>query len=291
MKILITGSEGQLGRSLAPLLAKHQVEAHDRPTLDLTDPAAVARMFQTFKPDLVINTAAYTAVDKAETDVTTADQINHLAAATLAQESARHGARLIHISTDFVFDGTRGQPYPVDADCHPVSVYGKTKLDGELAIRQILPENSYIIRTAWLYSEFGHNFVKTMLKLMQERPQLKIVADQTGSPTSAHTLAQFITQLMTSTATPGIYHCTDAGIASWYDFAVAIHEEGMQAGILPHPVEILPIPTSDYPVPAKRPHYSVLDKGKSYATGLLKPIHWRTTLRQTIATLAAQQTG
>lgn len=289
MKILITGSEGQLGQSLSPLLADHLLEIHDKPTLDLTDADAVAAKFASFKPDIVINAAAYTAVDKAESDTELADQINHLAVATLARECARHQAKLIHVSTDFVFDGNTGQPYRTDATCNPVNVYGKTKLDGELAVKQYLPQAGYIIRTAWLYSEFGNNFVKTMLKLMKERPQLKVVCDQVGSPTSAHTLARMISRMVTNPPAPGTYHCTDAGVASWYDFAVAIQEEGLLAGLLLRPVEVLPIPTEEYPTPATRPAYSVLDKSKSYATDLLNPTHWRLPLREVIATLVRQE--
>ncbi len=286
MKILITGCNGQLGQSLNPLLADHQLETHDKQTLDLTDPAAIAAMFASFQPDIVINASAYTAVDKAESDVTAADAVNHLAVEYLARECARYGVKLIHVSTDFVFDGDSGKPYPTDAATNPINVYGKTKLDGELAALKHLPEDTYIIRTAWLYSEFGNNFVKTMLRLMRERPQLKVVCDQIGSPTSAHTLAQLIKQMVQMPPAPGIYHCTDAGVASWYDFAVAIQEEGLRAGLLEQAIEILPIPASDYPTPAQRPTYSVLDKSKTYATALLKPVHWRSPLQQTIQTLA-----
>lgn len=289
MKILLTGSEGQLGRSLQPLLAHHQLEAHDKPTLDLTNPDAVAEKFAQFKPSIVINAAAYTAVDKAESDTETADQINHLAVATLARESARHGAKLIQVSTDFVFDGLCSRPYPADAKCDPINIYGKTKLDGELAVNEYLPRDGFIIRTAWLYSEFGNNFVKTMLKLMKERPQLKIVCDQVGTPTRAQTLAQMINRMLANFPAPGIYHCTDAGVASWYDFAVAIQEEGLRTGILDRHIDILPIPASDYPTPATRPAYSVLDKNTSYTHGLLKPVHWRTPLRQTIEILTKQE--
>lgn len=289
MKILITGSEGQLGRTLIPLLTQHQLEAHDRPTLDLTDAAAVAAKFAAFRPDVVINAAAYTAVDKAESDVATADQINHLAVATLARECARHGARLIHVSTDFVFDGNSGRPYPPEAACHPINVYGKTKLDGENAVRQLLPEQGTIIRTAWLYSPHGSNFVKTMLRLMRERPQLKVISDQVGSPTSTATLADMILRMLTHPPVAGLYHCTDAGVASWYDFAVAIQEEGLRTGLLSQAVDIQPIPTTEYPTPAARPAYSVLDKAKSYAAGLLSPVHWRTPLRRVVEELARQE--
>ena len=289
MKILITGANGQLGKSLQSRLTAHQLEAHDLPTLDLTDPAAITDKLASFQPDWVINAAAYTAVDKAESDIDAANQINHVAVASLAKACARQNAKLVQVSTDFIFDGQSSTPYATGAKPNPLSVYGKTKLNGEKAALQYLPNDCYIVRTAWLYSEFGNNFVKTMLKLMHERPQLKIICDQTGSPTSAHSLAGMIANILETTPAPGIYHCTDAGTASWYDFAVAIMEEGLAAGLLAKPVDILPIPTSDYPTPATRPAYSVLDKSASWNAALLLPVHWRTPLQAVIHTLAQQE--
>lgn len=290
MKILITGSDGQLGQVLKPLFADQMIEAHDRPTLDLEDPAAVGKKFAEFAPDVVINAAAYTAVDKAESDTALADAINHRAAATLAANCAQYGARLFHVSTDFVFDGYSGTPYSTDAPCHPLNVYGKTKLDGELAVLKALPDTGYVIRTAWLYSAFGNNFVKTMLRLMQERPQLKVVADQIGSPTSASTLGNLIRTMILNPPATGIYHCTDAGVASWYDFAVAIQEEALAIGLLTNTCEILPIPSADYPTPAQRPTYSVLDKTKTYRSCDMPIIHWRKILRDTLREIARQET-
>lgn len=290
MKILITGSDGQLGQVLQSALTDYTLECHDRPTLDLQDPAAVAAKFAEFKPDVVINAAAYTAVDKAETDVELADAINHQAVATLARECAGHGARLIHISTDFVFDGNQSTPYRPQDACNPISVYGDTKLKGELAIRELLPNNSVIIRTAWLYSSIGNNFVKTMLRLMKERSQLKVVTDQVGSPTNAATLAAVIHQFIQHPDIAGIFHWTDAGVASWYDFAVAIYEDASALGMLSAPVEVLPIPASDYPTPAKRPAYSVLDKSETYARISIPVTHWRVLLRQALTELSRQET-
>lgn len=289
MKILITGSDGQLGQILQASLAEHTLEAHDRPTLNLQDEAAVAAKFAEFKPDVVINAAAYTAVDKAESDVELAAAINCTAAATLARECANHGARLFHISTDFVFDGKQGTPYKPDDTCNPISVYGQTKRDGELAILKYLPQRSVIIRTAWLYSAAGNNFVKTMLRLMRERSHLKVVADQVGTPTNAATLAAVIRELLPQQEVSGIYHWTDAGAASWYDFAVAIYEEATALGMLNSSVEILPIPASEYPTPASRPTYSILDKSATYARIPLPVTHWRTQLRQVMATLSRQE--
>ena len=290
MKVLITGSDGQLGQILQATLSEHLLEAHDRPTLDLQDTAAVAAKFAEFKPDVVINAAAYTAVDKAESDVELATAINTTAAATLARECATHNARLIHISTDFVFDGTQSTPYKPEDTCNPISVYGQTKRDGELAILECLPHRSLIIRTAWLYSSVGNNFVKTMLRLMKERTQLKVVADQVGTPTNAATLAAVICELIPQQDVSGIYHWTDAGTASWYDFAVAIYEEATALGMLNSNLDIMPIPASEYPTPARRPAYSVLDKSSTYAH-ISQPItHWRVQLRQVLATLSRQET-
>lgn len=286
MKILITGADGQLGRTLQPLFADHRIEAHDRPTLDLEDPVAVARKFADFKPDAVINAAAYTAVDRAETDAARADAINHRATATLATQCAQQGARLFHVSTDFVFDGHRGTPYSTDARCHPLNVYGQTKRDGEKAVLHLLPDTGYVIRTAWLYSAFGNNFVKTMLRLMAERPQLKVVSDQIGTPTCASTLARLLHSMVLNPPAPGIYHCTDAGVASWYDFAVAIQEEALALGLLTRPIDILPIPSAEYPTPAQRPTYSVLDKSRTYQHCNMPLVHWRTPLRETLQQLA-----
>ena len=290
MRILITGSDGQLGQMLQASLSNHTLEAHDRPTLDLLDEAAVAAKFAEFKPDAVVNAAAYTAVDKAESDVELATAINCTAAATLARECATHDARLFHISTDFVFDGKQSTPYKPDDACNPISVYGKTKRDGELAILECLPQRSVIIRTAWLYSAVGNNFVKTMLRLMKERPQLKVVADQVGTPTNAATLAAVIGELIPQQDVSGIFHWTDAGAASWYDFAVAIYEEASELGMLNSTVEILPIPASEYPTPARRPAYSVLDKSATYTHISLPITHWRVQLRQVMAALSRQET-
>ena len=289
MKILITGCNGQLGSVLQPVLTEYTLECHDRPTLDLLDPTAVGAKFAAFKPNVVINAAAYTAVDKAEEEVEIADAINHTAVATLACECAKHNARLIHVSTDFVFDGNQSTPYKPDDNCNPISVYGDTKLKGEQAIRKALPNSSVIIRTAWLYSTFGNNFVKTMLRLMRDRSQLKVVADQVGTPTNAVTLAAVIKQFITQPDIAGVFHWTDAGVASWYDFAIAIYEEATALGILTSKVEVLPIPTSEYPTPAKRPAFSVLDKEQTYSHINMPKQHWRVLLRTTLIELSRQE--
>lgn len=289
MRILITGSAGQLGQALQQRLAGFEVEAHDLATLDLTEAAAVAARFDAFKPQLVVNAAAYTAVDKAEADSMAADVVNHQVVATLAENCRRHGARLIHVSTDFVFDGTAGVPYAPDAPVNPLSVYGKTKHDGELALQRILPGSGVVIRTAWLYSAIGNNFVKTMLRLMRERKEIRVVCDQVGTPTHAGGLAEVIRRMALDASVAGVFHWTDAGVASWYDFAVAIYEEGCALGMLPAGVNVLPIPSVEYPTPARRPSFSVLDKAESYRRFQMPATHWRVHLREVLAEIAEQE--
>ncbi len=285
MKILITGKNGQLGQQLqkqAP--ADISVIAHGRETLDIADKEQVFSVLSEAKPDVVINAAAYTAVDKAESEVEQAHAINARGPENLALACRELGIRLIHVSTDFVFDGKQSNPYqPVDIR-KPVSVYGETKARGEEAIEAILPE-AIIVRTAWVYDSKGSNFATTMLRLMSERDQLGIVADQIGTPTWAGTLAKSLYALAQTPEASGTYHCADAGVASWYDFAVAIYEEGKAAGLLPQDceVQIGPIATSDYPTPATRPSYSVLDKTRLTKEAGVELNHWRQVLRAALA--------
>jgi len=289
MKILITGSNGQLGQALIKALSDHIVYPHDIDTLDITQADAVETCVAELQPDFVINAAAYTAVDKAESDVETADAINHKAVANLAEACANHNVRMIHVSTDFVFDGRNSTPYTPEDTCNPVSVYGETKRDGEIALLTKLFERATVVRTAWLYSETGANFVKTMLRLMQERDQLSVVCDQVGTPTSASGLARVIARMVDSNQSNGIYHWTDAGAASWYDFAVAIYEEARAINLLNKEVNILPIPAQNYPTPAERPHYSVLDKSRCYTEFDLPAIHWRVELRNVLVALSQKE--
>ena len=227
---------------------------------------------------VVINAAAYTAVDKAESDADTAQRINAEGPGHLAAAARESGARLIHISTDFVFDGAASVPYRPDSPTHPLSVYGKTKRDGERAVLETLPEQSVIVRTAWVYGATGANFVRTMLRVMRANGAARVVADQVGTPTAARYLAELLWRIAGQADISGIHHWTDAGVASWYDFAVAIAEEGAELGLLPPETTVAPITTDDYPTPARRPSYSVLDK-RSLAPYGLSPIHWRKRLR------------
>lgn len=272
IRVLLLGGQGQLGQALSAACPSSVVLVSlTRAGLDIADTAMIPRMVEHCSPDLIINSAAYTAVDKAESEPELAHVINAKAVETLAAT----GIPLVHVSTDFVFDGMQSTPYQTDAEPNPQSVYGASKRAGELVAGQ----DALIIRTAWVYSEHGQNFVKTMLRVLVEKPVLSVVADQVGTPTYAPSLAKTIWALAQN-GSKGIYHATDAGVASWYDFAVAIQEEAIALGLLEKDIPITPIATKDYPTPAKRPTYSVLDKSKTWdLLGEPSP-HWRENLRQ-----------
>ena len=275
MKVLVTGGAGQLGRALqrtAP--GGTDVTAIDLADLDLTDFAAVRARILDDRPDLVINAAAYTAVDKAESEEALAHAINAGAVGAIAGALAETGGRLVQVSTDFVFDGASARAYrPGDAR-DPLSVYGRTKAEGEDAAWA----DALIVRTAWVYTAGGANFVRTMLRLMAGRDSLSVVADQIGAPTWAPGLAATIWGLTDKGAT-GLFHHSDAGVASWYDFAVAIQEEALELGLLTRAIPVRPIATADYPTPARRPAFSLLDC--SATRDLLGDgyTHWRSNLR------------
>ncbi|GAO55348.1 dTDP-4-dehydrorhamnose reductase [Novosphingobium sp. MD-1] len=278
MKALIVGANGQLGRSLAANAPEGvAVVAHGSDTLDITDADAVRASVEAQRPDFLFNAAAYTAVDKAESDEAAALAVNATAVGHLAAAARAAGARFIHVSTDFVFDGRQGIPYAPDAPTAPIGAYGRTKLAGEAAAGA----DALVVRTAWVYAPTGGNFVRTMLRLMAERPEVRVVADQVGTPTYAPGLAAALWTLAGQGAR-GIHHYTDSGAASWYDFAVAIQEEALAAGLLDRCVPVLPIATADYPTPARRPFYSVLDKTATFAALGQPAPHWRVQLRAMI---------
>ncbi len=284
MRVLLTGAAGQLGQAISrlkPDLA--EIVAVDRARLNITDEAAVTAMVAQIRPDIILNTAAYTQVDTAEAEQAAAYAANAQGPRHLARAAAQSGARLIHISTDFVFDGRGHRPYRPDAPTNPVNAYGASKLAGETGIRDILGERALIVRTAWLYGAGGRNFVATMLRLMASRDSLAVVADQVGTPTWTDTLAQTLWALAGHERLGGTYHCTDAGGASWYDFAVAIQDEAVAMGILSRPIPIRPIATADYPTPARRPAYSVLDKSETWQLLGAPAAHWRHGLRHMLA--------
>ena len=282
-KILLIGKNGQLGRELQPLLQKKgELISLGKADLDLTQSNQISNALQQSQPNLIINAAAYTAVDKAESEPEIAYAVNETAPKIIAQWANQFGARVFHISTDYVFDGTKNNPYREEDTPHPLGVYGKSKLAGEEAIKANC-KDYIILRTAWVYGAYGKgNFVKTMLRLGKEREQLNVVSDQIGTPTWTYDIAQASVELiskLSSSPMQEIYHFTNSGVASWYDFAIAIFEE---AKALPFPLTIkrvLPIPTKDYPTPAKRPLYSVLSGEKIAKILTSSPPQWRVSLR------------
>lgn len=290
MKLLVTGSNGQLGHEIQKLAkqapyADHTFYFTDVKELDICDEEALHQFFMTHEVDVIINCAAYTAVDKAETEPELCERINRIAPQNLAQVAQANGARVIQISTDYVFDGTNHRPYTEDDPTSPCSVYGRTKLAGEEAVLNFCPLST-IIRTAWLYSIHGTNFVKTMIRLGKTHQALNVVVDQIGTPTYAGDLALAAMKMAVGTVQPGIYHYTDEGVCSWYDFTLAIHEMAHITDCV-----VTPIPGSQYPTPAARPHYSVLDKQKIRSVNGITTPYWRDSLRKCIAELNEQETN
>ncbi len=279
MKVLLLGSNGQLGWELQRTRPNHiTLTTYDYPKVDFGSTDSISQCISLTRPDCIINTAAYTAVDKAEQEKDLAYRINHQAVLEIAEQCRQNIISMVHISTDFIFNGQNFKPYQPDDIPDPISVYGKSKLKGEQAVRKIMGERAVIIRTAWLYSSHGNNFVKTMLKLMKEQPSLNVIDEQIGTPTWAYGLAQTIWTALEKNIR-GTFHWTDAGVASWYDFAMAIQEEGLKAGLLDKSIPILPVPSHQFPTPAKRPMYSVLDKTSFWQALKTKPVHWRSQLR------------
>ena len=287
MKILLTGSNGQVARAfLAAVPQSMQVTAVNHSDLDIGDARAVNSLMESLRPDAVVNAAAYTAVDRAESEPDAARRANEDGPANLARAAARIGSRLVHLSTDFVFDGASSSPYKPQDPTNPLGVYGASKLAGEIAVRDALPAGSVILRTSWVYDAHGKNFVRTMLRLMRERDTVSVVTDQVGTPTAAYSIAQAIGAVLELPSVTGIHHWTDAGVASWYDFAVAIAEEWVSAGRTTSVARVVPINTADYPTPARRPRFSVLDKTATCAALGMTPRHWRQNLRQVIGEIS-----
>jgi dTDP-4-dehydrorhamnose reductase len=288
-RILLTGAHGQVGRELQQTLAPlaEEVITVGREGIDFSQPEAVWQKVESVKPDLIVNAAAYTAVDKAETERELAELVNGTAPGILAKLAAQLGAGLIHISTDYVFDGRQSTPYLETDPTNPLGVYGASKLAGEDAVQFACPLHM-IIRTAWVYGSYGKgNFVKTMLRLGAEREELRVVTDQIGAPTWSKDLAIAIAQMVPklSPDTAGIYHYTNSGVTSWYDFAIAIFEEAMQLGFPLNIQRVVPITTAEYPTPARRPAFSVLSlKKTSDLLGSIPP-YWRHSLRMMLTEL------
>jgi dTDP-4-dehydrorhamnose reductase len=287
MKALVLGCDGQLGQSLARSIPSDvEFVGLDMPDIDITDADMVSEILNGVRPTIILNAAAYTAVDQAESDVDRARAINKDGPRNIANIAAEIGARVIHVSTDFVFDGTSTTPYAPSHAPNPLSVYGLTKFQGEQEVLKALPNSSIIVRTAWLYSEFGNNFVKTMLQLMSEGDELKVVADQMGTPTWAGSLARTMWLMASQSDLAGIFHWTDGGKASWYEFAQAIQEEAVSLSLLNEAIPICGISTSEYPTAAKRPQYSVLNCTATCAALNHKQTHWRENLRLMLKRIA-----
>ena len=280
MKVLLTGAAGQLGTALRQSVAEGvDIVATDEQDLDICDPAGVASAISDERPELLINAAAYTQVDRAESDREIAFEVNAAGPRLLAEALAAVGGRMIHVSTDFVFAGDRPVPYAPDDPTSPLSVYGETKRAGEAAVLARLGVRAAVVRTSWLYSTTGRNFVRTMLTLMASRDSLGVVYDQVGSPTSAASLARAIWAVAERAHVHGLQHWADRGVASWYDFAVAIQEEAIVRGLLAKAIPIRAIRSADYPTPARRPSFSVLDTRRTAAELGFDPPHWRQSLR------------
>lgn len=279
MNILVTGANGQLGNEMQVLARENLQHTYfftDVQELDICDEQAVYAYVSEHKIDIIVNCAAYTAVDKAEDNVELCDKLNNIAPGYLARAAQANGAAMIQVSTDYVFDGTAHIPYTEEEPTCPASVYGSTKLAGEQNVMDHC-EKAMVIRTAWLYSIYGNNFVRTMIRLGQERDSLGVIFDQIGTPTYANDLAQAIFAAINKGVVGGIYHFSDEGVCSWYDFTIAIHR---LAGIAS--CKVKPLHTADYPAKAPRPHYSVLDKTKIKDTFGIEIPHWEESLKRCI---------
>lgn len=272
------GGGGQVARAVASVAsAAHTVRAKSRGELDITDEAALVAEVKEYRPDWIVNCAAYTAVDQAEIDLPAAHETNVTAVGALARVCAGFGCRLLHVSTDFVFDGSSNLAYRPTDRPNPLNAYGSTKLGGERLVLSA-GADAIVLRTAWVYASTGRNFALTMLRLMREQDEVRVVCDQIGTPTWAASVAQGIEGILRAAPGGGIYHWTDSGLATWYDFAVAIQDEALARGMLSRAVPIIPIATSEYPTPARRPSFSVLDSESTRAAIGIRPRHWRHSL-------------
>jgi dTDP-4-dehydrorhamnose reductase len=286
MRVLVLGG-GQIARAVgAAAPGQHQVIARARAELDIVDAKAVARTLAEIKPDWVVNAAAYTAVDLAEEQSAQAYAVNDTAVASIVRAAAQEGCRLLHLSTDFVFDGSSNRAYLTTDQTNPLSVYGASKLGGERHVLDGGP-SGIVLRTSWVYAAEGKNFVLTMLRLMREKDQINVVCDQIGAPTWAASAAAAIWGLIETAVTGGVYHWTDLGVASWYDFAVAIQDEALARGLLSRAIPILPIHSSEYLTRARRPAFSVLDSALTRSLIRAPAWHWRHNLRMMLDELRA----
>jgi dTDP-4-dehydrorhamnose reductase len=288
MRALIPGSAGLIGtalRSQAP--AAVDVIGLDLPELDITDAAAVQRAIEYYRPDVVLNAAGYLAVDKAETtDRVEAMRVNADGPRHLAQAIAPGTARMVHLSTNYIFSGRSSVPYQPGDSAEPVNIYGVSKRDGEVPVLQILGERAAVVRTSWVHAAHGNSFLRTILKVLKERGTARVVDDQLGTPTEAHSLAVVLWRAALDPAISGIHHWTDAGVASWYDFAVAIAEEAVALKLLPDSVNVVPVSTAEFPMAAARPAYGVMAKQATIAALGTSAPHWRVNVRKTMRDIA-----
>jgi len=286
-RALITGAGGQVGLELqATAPSGWVVAACPSSRLDVTQADAVRAAIAEFRPSVVFHAAAYTAVDAAEANADRARAVNVQGTTYVAEAALEVGARLLHLSTDFVFDGAQGRPYAPGDEPRPLGVYGRTKLEGERAVVRIMDRQALVVRTAWVYSRHRQNFVLTMLRLMAERGEVGVVADQVGTPTWARSLAETLWVAADRADLSGVVHWTDAGVASWYDFAVAIQEEALAAGLLHRAVPVRPLRSEEFPTAAARPAFSVLEKWSGWAALGRTPPHWRVNLRHMLQGMA-----
>ena len=289
MKVLVTGARGQLGQTLlANAPPGWTLLGLDRLQLDIADAEQVRSRIELERPDVIVNAAAYSAVDLAESNETDARRVNAGGPQNLAVAAHAVGARLIHLSTDFIFDGQATSPYAPAAATNPLGAYGRTKAEGEQHVRELLPQHAVILRTAWLYSEYGGNFVSTMLRLMAERNELMVVADQVGSPTWARSVADVIFAFIARPDLAGTYHWTDGGQTSWYDFARVIQQEAFELGLLDKIIDIRPVSSDAYQAAANRPAYSVLDCSSTIDDLGLLQVAWQERLRAMLEVSAGQ---
>jgi dTDP-4-dehydrorhamnose reductase len=283
-QVVLVGADGQLGKTLAKLWPGSSLANFstliclDRSQLDITDTAQIDEKLKELNPDIIINAAAYTQVDGAETDRAAAFAVNEQGVRNLALWARKSGSWIIHISTDFVFDGAASSPYQERQATAPLGVYGESKLAGERALQEIVPQRSLIIRTSWLYSEYGRNFLKIMLSLMADREELGIVSDQIGSPSSTHSLSNLIFAIISQQPESGIFHWCDGAAISWFDFAEEIQKQALNVGLLSRQAKLRPIGTEEYPTPATRPAYSVLDRSKALAAFSPATQEWKQEL-------------
>ena len=280
MNVIIFGARGQLGQCLADIVSSGIcAEFLSREDCDLLQPNSIKRTLDKKNPDFIINAAAYTDVDRAESEAEVAHRVNGKAVGAIAEWVSYNRARLIHLSTDFVFDGKSQRPYQINDKMNPLGAYGASKEAGEKQVKELAPKATMVIRTSWVYSEYGSNFVKTMLRLMRERKSLSVVDDQRGSPTYAGSLARIIwTIINMNYFQPGIFHWTDNGTITWYQFACAIQAEATKLGLLNRSIPIKPIKTDEYPTSAKRPAYSALDTSKLEQLTSQKAGDWQLNL-------------